>query len=89
VKYDLVVHAELNAIIQCARNGVTPIGCTIYSSFSPCVHCAIAIAQAGLSRVITYRLDEDDERWVESISKAMAVFEEAGIEYLQIPRQGD
>ena len=89
VKYDLVVHAELNAIIQCARNGVTPIGCTIYSSFSPCVHCAIAIAQAGLSRVITYRLDEDDERWGESISKAMAVFEEAGIEYLQIPRQGD
>ena len=88
-KYDFVVHAELNALIQCARNGVSPIGCTIYSSFSPCVHCAIAIAQAGLSRVITYRLDEDDERWVESISKAMAVFEEAGIEYLQIPRQGD
>jgi hypothetical protein len=50
------------------------------------VHCAIAIAQAGLSRVITYRLDEDDERWVESIGKAMTVFDEAGIEYVQIPR---
>ena len=86
VKYDLVVHAELNAIIQCARNGVTPIGCTIYSSFSPCVHCAIAIAQSGIRRVVTYHLDEDDRRWVESIGKAMAVFEEAGIEYLQISR---
>jgi hypothetical protein len=39
--------------------------------------------------VITYRLDEDDDRWVESIGKAMAVFEEAGIEYIQIPRDHD
>ena len=89
VKYDLIVHAEMNAIIQCARNGVSPIGCTIYSSFSPCVHCAIAIAQAGLKRVITYRLDEDDERWVESIGKAVTVFEETGIEYHQFNRTSD
>ncbi|MFM8818110.1 MAG: hypothetical protein ACKOHI_09640, partial [Phycisphaerales bacterium] len=37
VKYDLVCHAELNAIIQGARNGVSPVGATIYTSFSPCV----------------------------------------------------
>ena len=33
VKYDLIVHAEMNAIVQCARNGVTPVGSTIYTSF--------------------------------------------------------
>ena len=37
--------------------------------------------------MITYSLDEDDDRWVESIGKGMAVFEEAGIEYIQIPRK--
>ena len=35
VKYDLIVHAEMNAIVQCARNGVSPLGATIYTSFSP------------------------------------------------------
>ena len=89
VKYDLTVHAELNAIIQCARNGVSPIGCTLYSSFSPCVQCAIAISQSGIKQVITYALDEDDERWVESIGKAVTVFEETGIEYLQFNRWTD
>ena len=87
VKYDLTVHAELNAIIQCARNGVSPIGCTLYSSFSPCVQCAISISQSGIAQVVTYALDEDDERWVESIGKAVTVFEETGIEYLQFEKR--
>ena len=52
VKYDLTVHAELNAIIQCARNGVSPIGCTIYSSFSPCVQCTTVIASLPSSRTL-------------------------------------
>ena len=86
VKYDLIVHAEMNAIIQCARNGVSPIGCTLYSSFSPCVQCAISISQSGITQVVTYALDEDDERWVESIGKAVTVFEETGIEYLQFEK---
>ena len=47
VKYDLVVHAELNAIIQCGRNGTSAIGCTVYTSFAPCVHCSLAMVQAG------------------------------------------
>ena len=86
VKYDFVVHAELNAIIQCARNGVSPIDCCLYSSFSPCVNCAVAIAQAGIKRIVTYELDDGDARWVESIGKSVAIFSELGIEYCQLPR---
>merc|ERR1739841_115563 len=67
VKYDLIVHAEMNAIIQCARNGVTPIGCAIYSSFFPCVNCALAIVQAGIETVVTYKPADGDEHWLESI----------------------
>jgi dCMP deaminase len=86
VKYEIVVHAELNAIIQCARNGISPIDCTLYSSFSPCVSCAVAIAQAGIKHVVTYDLNESDARWVESIEKSLTVFEELGIEYTQFTR---
>lgn len=85
-KYDFVVHAELNALIQCARNGVSPIGCTMYSSFSPCVNCAITIVQAGISTVITHELESSDERWLESIEKSVGVFAESGIEYMRLPR---
>ena len=81
VKYDLVVHAELNAIVQCARNGVSPIGCTVYTSFAPCVHCSLAIIQAGVIRVVTWEPDlvGGDAHWLESIEKSRRVLGEVGV----------
>lgn len=46
------VHAELNAIVQCAVNGVSSVGCTLVVTDFPCVHCAKAIVQAGVVKVI-------------------------------------
>lgn len=85
-KYELVVHAELNAIIQCARNGVSPLGCGLYSSFFPCVGCAIAIVQAGIAAVVTYRPSRGDEHWLDSIEKSRTVLAEAGVEFLELDR---
>ena len=87
VKYDLIVHAEMNAIIQCARNGVTPIDCAIYSSFFPCVNCAIAVVQAGIRTVVTYLPEPGDDHWLESIDKSRTVFDEAGVEFLELDRR--
>ena len=85
VKYDFVCHAELNAIIQCARNGVSPVGSTVYTSFSPCVQCTLAIVQAGIVRVVTYEYGGDgDEHWQVSFAKARAVMREARVEYLAL-----
>ena len=81
VKYDLTVHAEMNAIIQCARNGISPVGATMYSSFSPCIHCTLSIVQAGIQRVVTRTIERGDEHWNASIDKSIAMFEEVGIEY--------
>ncbi len=82
VKYDLIVHAEMNAIIQCARNGVSPVGATVYSSFSPCIHCTLSIVQSGITRVVTRSIAKGDAHWNESIDKSIAMFEEVGIEYV-------
>ena len=84
VKYDLIVHAEMNAIIQCARNGVSPVGATLYSSFSPCVKCGIAIVQSGITTVITQHIADGDAHWMESIEKSRAVFEEANVRFLEL-----
>jgi dCMP deaminase len=85
-KYDLIVHAEMNAIIQCARNGVSPMGCGIYSSFFPCINCAIAIVQSGITTVVAYEPIAGDEHWLGSIEKSRAVFREAKVEFLELAR---
>jgi dCMP deaminase len=46
------VHAEANAIIQAATNGVSIDGATIYTTASPCWPCFKLIANAGLVRIV-------------------------------------
>ncbi len=84
VKYDLICHAELNAIVQCARNGASPLGCTLYSSFSPCVQCALAIIQAGIAEVVTCTTAAGDEHWQKSVDLAKSLFDEAGVMFRTI-----
>ena len=46
------IHAEANAIIQAAKNGVMIDGATIYVTASPCWNCFKQIANAGIRRII-------------------------------------
>jgi dCMP deaminase len=46
------VHAEANAIIQAAKNGVSIDQSTIYTTASPCWPCFKLIANAGCSRIV-------------------------------------
>jgi dCMP deaminase len=45
------IHAEANAIIQAARNGVRIDGGAIYVTASPCWGCFKMIANAGITRI--------------------------------------
>lgn len=46
------LHAEQNAILQGALNGVTTKGSTVYVTCQPCNHCAKMIINAGIRRVV-------------------------------------
>lgn len=46
------IHAEANAIIQAAKNGVSIEGATIYVTASPCWGCFKMIANASLSKIV-------------------------------------
>jgi dCMP deaminase len=46
------VHAEANAIIQAAKNGVAIEGSSIYTTASPCWPCFKLIANAGCRRIV-------------------------------------
>ncbi len=62
------VHAELNAILDCAKRGVSTAGATLYSTHSPCYRCAQAIVMAGIRCVyytLPYRLTDGEEHLLE------------------------
>jgi len=46
------VHAEANAIIQAAKNGVAIDGACIYTTASPCWPCFKLIANSGCVRIV-------------------------------------
>ncbi|HEY1693242.1 MAG TPA: dCMP deaminase family protein [Polyangiaceae bacterium] len=53
------VHAEANAIVQAARNGVRVDGAHIYVTASPCWGCFRLIANAGIGRICFGELYRD------------------------------
>lgn len=74
-KYELTVHAELNAILFSPESVK---GMTLYSTFAPCIRCAATIVQSGLARVVFYH--SDVERWAAEQARSTKLFLEAGIE---------
>lgn len=55
------IHAEANAIIQAAKNGVAINGAEIYSTASPCWNCFKLIANSGITKIY-YKEFYRDER---------------------------
>ncbi len=54
------VHAEANAIIQAAKNGVAIEGATIYTTASPCWPCFKLIGNSGCERIVFGEFYRDD-----------------------------
>jgi len=47
------IHAEHNALLQAAIiGGASTKGATLYTLYSPCIHCAKYVAAAGIKRIV-------------------------------------
>ncbi len=76
------IHAEVNAILQCAKFGVPTEGADIYVSYFPCLQCTKTIIQAGISNLYylhDYRTSE----------YAKELLEHAGISLIQVEMPDD
>lgn len=51
-EYGRVVHAEMDAILSCARNGTEIQDATLYCTTFPCHNCAKHIVASGIKRVV-------------------------------------
>ena len=65
------IHAEANAILQAAKNGVCIDGATIYTTASPCWPCFKLIANAGLKRICFGEFYRDER--IFSIAKKVGI----------------
>lgn len=87
-KYYYFCHAEINAIINAARVGVSTDGCTMYLSCGiPCADCSRGIINAGIRRVVCEPLGvAQTGQWAESIKRSTTMFNEAGVtvEYFDV-----
>lgn len=52
------IHAELNAILCAARNGISIDGSILYSTLHPCYNCLKMICNSGIKTII-YRYEYD------------------------------
>lgn len=76
-----VIHAELNALLNAGKHGVPVEGCTLYVTYPPCNHCALAILQSGVSKVVTTK-PKATSRWCNSQKMSLELFHEAGVEII-------
>lgn len=55
------IHCETSVIIQCAREGISTLNATVYTTLFPCLACARVLVAAGVKRII-YASPYSDDR---------------------------
>ena len=70
------IHAEANAIIQAAKNGVNINGASIYTTASPCWNCFKIIVNAGMKRVFFGQFYRDE--------RIFTIAEQLGVELVDL-----
>jgi dCMP deaminase len=71
------VHAEANALLQCAYHGVSTKGSTLYVTGAPCPLCARMLVNAGVKRVVFKKNEYGDE--------GLKILKQADIECVPFP----
>lgn len=82
VKLAYTVHAEVNSLLNAAKNGAKTEGSTLYTTFHPCVNCAAAVIQGGITVVVCPTVESAPERWHHNFSRARDLLREAGVEII-------
>ena len=78
-KYQYVVHAELNAILN--ASGKKLAGATVYVGLFPCNECTKAIIQSGISEVVYL---SEKYHHTASMEASRKMLDAAGVKYRQI-----
>ncbi len=76
------IHAEMNAILQCAKFGASTEGAEIYVTHFPCLNCCKAIIQSGI-KTVYYATDYKNHPY------AVDLFKESGVHVEKVALERD
>jgi len=83
LKYDWVLHAEENAIINAARYGQKTMGADMYVNWFPCAKCAGMIVNAGIKRIFCDKEpDFNNPQFGDGFKLAIQKLTEGGVEII-------
>jgi dCMP deaminase len=94
LKYELVAHAEVNAIVRAGRRGISVEGGHLYvvptlMVPSCCNNCAKYVVQAGITKLWYWEPVKVEDRWEQLAKFTRILFDEGGVEYQAVPREAD
>lgn len=76
-------HAEMNGIVNAAKNGTNLSGCDVYCEYSPCYDCAKHLNNLGIKAFYYVRCYEEE------FPQVSRLFARVGIKLIQIKEKGD
>lgn len=86
LKYNHVIHAEMNALMGALKNNVSLENATCYVTWTPCKDCAKHLVAAGIKRVVALPVPEDlHERWKDSFDVTYEIFMMGGVQFETLP----
>jgi len=78
------LHAEENAILQCAKDGIKIEGAIIYVKMAPCYNCAMRIIRVGIKKVVAqkrYHAGSSSEQLLKNAGIELVVMNDIVEEY--------
>lgn len=93
-KLKLIVHAEMNAVLNAARVGIPMKDCTLYLAATddtnlvwggpPCTRCTVEIIQAGIKNIISYSQKSGFSNWLADLETSRSLIAEVGMNFREV-----
>lgn len=74
------IHAEMNALLQCAKLGISTDQAEVYVTHFPCLQCTKALLQAGIRKIYYLHDYRNDPYAVELIDQVGATAQKVVLE---------
>ena len=87
-KYTYICHAEVNAIYNAARHGISLRNSTIYMlgfgpPSAPCIECSKAIIQSGIEKIVGAYYKSIPEHWLDNLNKSLEILKEGNVVFVE------
>ena len=85
LKYEYIVHSEMNCLCNCSKKGISSDGSTLYCFALPCSNCTKSLINAGIKELVYHKqwddigINKNNDKWKESVKHSEIMLKESSI----------